>query len=153
MDPADASPSDQAMIALLPTTTDWCTLDLPHMTLVYAGPINKLKSTDFNELAKDACAIAAMANPFYLTVQEKTVFGPPEDQVDVFRLMPTTLLWAMRRTVEDWSASEFEFTPHVTIGPVGTNVEFPPKSIGFDRVYVGWGDEQLTFMMTRGGMY
>lgn len=155
MDPADAPANEGVMIALLPTTTDWCTLDLPHLTLVYAGTISDLKPTDFNELAKDACAIAALANPFHLTVQEKTTFGDNRypGPVDVFKLMPNTQLWAMRRAVEQWHASEFDFAPHVTIGPAGTNVEYPPKSIGFDRVYVGWGDDQLTFMMNRGGMY
>jgi 2'-5' RNA ligase len=115
-----------AMIALLPITTDWCQIKLPHMTLVYAGETDKLKPTDFNELAKDACSIAMLSRSITLEVIGKEVFGNwtdnPADQVDVFRLRPTSELMAMRRMVDQWNASEHPFNPHVTIGPTGTSV-------------------------------
>lgn len=143
--------SDGAMIALLPTTSDWCKIDLPHLTLVYAGKSSELKPTDFNEMAKDAASIAMMSGPISLKVIERTTFGPDTDRVDVFRLMASPELWAMRRMVEDWNASEFPFNPHVTIGPVGTLVDFAPMYIAFDRVMVEFGTESIPFKLTRGG--
>lgn len=140
------------MIAFLPTNTDWCKIDLPHMTLVYAGTTSDLKPTDFNTLAKDAASLASLASPFFLRVLAKELFGDPGSEVDVFRLQPTTELWAMRRFVEGWNKSQHPFNPHVTIGPAGTlSPSDPvPRTIGFNRVYVGWGEESLTFNLTRG---
>lgn len=142
-----------AMIALLPITTDWCKISLPHMTLVYAGEIDKLSPGSFNELAKDACAIAMMNRVLTLEVLTKEQFGnwsdDPTKMVDVLRLRPNSELLAMRRTVEDWNKSEFPFNPHVTIGPVGQHVENQPRLLAFDRVLVGWGDEYLTFHLKR----
>ncbi len=43
---------DSVMVALLPTTSEWCHIELPHMTLVYAGEKKNLKATAFNDLAK-----------------------------------------------------------------------------------------------------
>src|SRR4051794_22202162 len=144
MDAADASESEGVMIALLPTTSEWSKLKLPHLTLVYAGVKSDLKPTQFNELAKDTAMLAALSTSMGLLVVAKETFGPNSD-VDAFRLQPTTELWAMRRAVEKWNASEHPFNPHVTIGPTGTFVEFVPRSIYFDRMYLGWGDESLTF--------
>jgi 2'-5' RNA ligase len=143
-----------AMIALLPVTTDWCRIELPHLTLVYAGEIDKLKLTDFNELAKDASTIAMLARPLTLEVLGLEVFGnwtdDPDDKVDVYRLRPTSELLSMRRTVERWNKSEFPFNPHVTIGPTGQFNQYPaPRLLAFDRVLVGWGNEYLTFRMNR----
>lgn len=160
MDAADVSPSDGVMIALLPTSSDWTKLDLPHLTLVYAGAKTDLKPTDFNNLAKDAASLAALSNTIRLTVVGPEPFGPPGDQVNAFRLNPTTQLWAMRRFVEKWNKSEYPFSPHVTIGPLNpaqsispSYVQEVPYSIAFDRVYLGWGDDSLTFYMNSGGMY
>lgn len=152
MDVADAPASQGVMIAFLPTTDDWCKIALPHMTLVYAGTVDKLKPTDFNTLAKDAASLASLASPFFLRVVARETFGTPGDEVDAFRLQPTTELWAMRRFVEGWNQSQHPFNPHVTIGPVGSgnSLDVVPRVIGFNRVYVGWGDESLTFNMTRG---
>lgn len=136
------------MIALLPTNSDWCKIKLPHMTLVYAGEIDEdLQLTDFNVLAKDACSIAQMSNPFSVKVTGTETFGKDDEQVDVLTLERTPLLRAMRHFVEDWNASEYEFNPHCTIGPVGTFLEFPPLYLSFDRVAVGWGDDLITFNM------
>lgn len=146
MDVADAPASDGAMIALLPITDDWCRIDFPHMTLVYAGLVDELKQTDFNALAKDASDLALLSRPLTIRVIGVEVFGDTE-KVNVLRLQPVPELWAMRRVVEKWNASQFPFKPHATIGPA---VDFPqnvPPALAFDRVCVGWGDEKLVFRM------
>lgn len=148
MDAADASASEGTMIALLPTTTDWCKQDLPHMTLVYAGLISEHKPTAFNELAKDAASIALLSSPLILQVVGVDVFGE-EEKVNVLKLQPSSEVLAMRRVVEHWNASQFPFRPHVTIGPYMLGVDIIPHSIIFDRIYVGWGDENLTFWLRR----
>lgn len=139
---------DSAMIALLPKNDEWCSIKLPHMTLVYAGPIKKLKSTDFNELAKDTATLATLSRPLILRVVAREQFGGGSDKVvDAFRLQPRPEIWAMRRMVEGWNASEHPFSPHVTIGPVGSVVEEVPKYIVFDRLLVAWGDEHINFWL------
>lgn len=138
--------SDSVMIALLPATDEWCKIDLPHLTLVYAGKKDALKPTAFNELAKDAASLAMLSGPLSLKVLGKEVFGGSEDKVDVFRLKPTPELLAMRRVVEHWNASEHPFNPHVTIGPEGSVVE-DPKYITFNRILVEWGNDGLTFWL------
>jgi 2'-5' RNA ligase len=152
MDVADAPASEGVMIALLPITADWCKQDLPHLTLVYAGTVSQMKPTDFNNLAKDAASLAQLASPFFLRVVAMEKFGTPGDEVDALRLMPTTELWAMRRFVEDWNQSEHSFNPHVTIGPAGSgaSLDVVPQAIGFNQIYVGWGDDGLAFNLTRG---
>jgi len=140
-----------AMIALLPTTTDWCKIALPHMTLVYAGDISSLEPGDFNRLAKDACALAMVTRTMTLEVLGKEPFGnwqdDPNAMVDVFRLRATPQLLAMRHMVESWNASEFDFNPHVTIGPASQNFVEQPRYLTFNKVYVGWGSDYLTFNM------
>lgn len=144
---------ESVMIALLPVTTDWCHIELPHMTLVYAGEIKDLKPTDHNALAKDAASIAMLSRPLTLQVLNKEQFGnwsdDPENKVDVFRLRPNAELMAMRHMVERWNKSEHPFNPHVTIGPVGSVVFEPPRYLAFDRVMVGWGRDDLTFLLNR----
>lgn len=139
-----------AMIALLPTTSDWCKLECPHLTLVYAGETKDLQVTDFNELGKDASMLAMLSSPITLKVMGMEVFGDSVDgKVDVLRLQPSPELWSMRRAVEKWNVSEHPFRPHVTIGPTGTtswSMDYP-RYIGFNRIMVGWGDEQMTFSM------
>jgi 2'-5' RNA ligase len=139
---------DSAMIALLPTTTDWCRQELPHMTLVYAGTIDTLMETSFNELAKDAAMLAMLTNPLTLSVTGVEVFGD-EEKVDVLRLQATSELLAMRRAVERWNASEHSFKPHCTIGPAGAFVSDLPTYLTFDRILCAWGNEDLTFLMKR----
>lgn len=149
MDTYEDGASEGVMIALLPTNSEWCHIELPHMTLVYAGKKKDLGPVDFSELAKDAAMLASISSPIGLRVLQREVFGEDDEKVDVFRLQPTPELWAMRRAVEDWNKSEFPFNPHVTIGPVGSFVEFPPRYLSFDRVAVGWGGEYLTFWLKR----
>lgn len=148
MDAADASASNSVMIALLPINADWCEIELPHMTLVYAGLKSDLTPTDFSNLAKDAAALASLTKPFYLRVAATEKFGDDLSPVHALRFQLTTELWAMRRYVERWNESEYPFNPHATIGPAtGAFVENVPPVVGFDRVYLGWGDESLTFWM------
>lgn len=149
-DPADASASDGVMIAFLPSQADWCKLDLPHMTLVYAGLKSDMSATDYNNLTKDASSLALLANPFYLVVKGVQKFGPELEQVNALAFQPTPDLWAMRRYVEKWNKSEFPFNPHATIGPVTPFVDVVPRTVGFDRLYVGFGDEGMTFNLRRG---
>lgn len=149
MDASDVSVDEGVMIALLPNEVEWSKIDLPHLTLVYAGKKSDLKPAVFNELAKDAAMLAMLSPPVYLKVVAKETFGSNAD-VDAFRLMPSSELWSMRRAVERWNKSEHPFTPHVTIGPVGSFVEIVPRYIGFDRILVAWGEEKLTFWLRRG---
>lgn len=148
-----ADGDESAMIALLPVVSDWCRIDLPHLTLVYAGEVKELKPTDFNELAKDASMIAMLSSPITLRVMGTEVFGGRgyDDKMDVFRLQPIPELMAMRRTVDIWNASEYPFTPHVTVGPEGSSVQVEkPTYIAFNRIMVGWGKEQLIFSLKYG---
>lgn len=139
---------DSVMIALLPITNDWCQIECPHMTLVYAGETKDLQEGAFNELAKDACSLAMLSNYLYLRVMGIEVFGD-EEKVDVLRILPSPELLAMRRAVESWNASAHPFRPHATIGPAGSFVGELPRHLVFDRIMVGWGDEQLTFWLKR----
>lgn len=145
--------SNSAMIALLPVTTNWCRIELPHLTLVYAGEIDKdLQPSDFNDLAKDAASLAMLTRPVTLSVTGVEQFGDQE-KVDVLRFQSTSELDAMRHTVEGWNKSEFPFRPHATMGPVGTSilVNFVPEAVTFDRIYVGWGEQSLTFWLKMSG--
>lgn len=144
--------TNSVMIALLPVTTDWCRIELPHMTLVYCGEMKDLSDSDYNKLAKDTASLAMMTRPLTLTVNEVKVFGD-QDKVDVLSLRPSSELEAMRHVVEGWNKSEFPFIPHVTMGPVGTRMLVPsiPESITFDRLMVGWGEERLTFWLKMSG--
>lgn len=140
--------SESVMIVLLPTTIDWCKIELPHMTLVYAGEKKDLPQSAFNELAKDASTIAMLSGPLLLKVTGVSVFGD-EDKVNVLNLALSSELLAMRRIVDSWNASEFPFNPHATIGPVNEFVENVPMVLRFDRIMVGWGKDQLTFWLKR----
>ena|SRR5690348_14997775 len=148
-DPADASAADGVMVALLPMTNDWCKIELPHLTLVYVGTTEDLKPGDFNELAKDASMLASLSSSLTVSVIGVKQFGPDNDKVDALDLRPTPELWAMRRALESWNASQFPFNPHCTIGPVGSaaTLDFIPRALAFDKIYVGWGTECLTFSL------
>lgn len=141
------------MVALLPIGCGWSKIELPHLTLVYAGEIADLDPADFNKLAKDAASIALMNRPISLQVSDVEVFGE-EDKVDVLKFKSTSELEAMRHVVESWNQSEFPFRPHATMGPVGTRMlvqQQIPEYVTFDRVYVGWGEQSLTFLMKVAG--
>lgn len=158
MDPANASEDTGVMIALLPITTDWCKLELPHLTLVYCGTTDDLEASAFAEISKDAGSIAMMSTPIMLRVMGVEMFGGGDQpSVQVLKLQPTPELWAMRRTVEKWNASQYPFSPHCTIGPPGSYMSGMelPSALAFDRVFVGYGSENLTFLMkgARGSSY
>lgn len=145
--------SDSVMISLLPITTDWCNIELPHMTLVYAGEIKNLKSTSFNDISKDAASLSMLATPLTLQVLGVEQFGDEGEKVDVLKLRPTSALLAMRNFVEDWNASEYPFTPHATIGPVGSLRGMMPQYLAFDRIMVSWGKDCLTFWLNQPSRY
>lgn len=138
------------MVALLPTNTEWTNLDLPHLTLVYAGKVADLKTQDYNKLSKQVSDLAGMARPLGLKVVSRELFGDGEEQVEAFRLRPTYALWAMRRFVQDWNRSEYPFNPHVTIGPPGTYVENVPRYLRFTKIMLAWGTDQLVFSLNGG---
>ena len=138
--------NDSVMIALLPTSTDWCTLELPHVTLVYAGLVKDRKITDFNEIGKDTAALAMTNRKFGLAVMGVSTYGS-EEKVDALKLRPSPQLLSMRRLVERWNASEHSFSPHATIGPVGSLTVPTPKFLFFDRLIVTWGDSSMTMSL------
>lgn len=149
-DVSDADPNAGVMVALLPITTDWSQLDLPHLTIVYAGLVKDLPATAFNDLAKDAASVAMLSNVITLKVMGVDTFGDV-DKVDVLTLRPSSELLAMRQMLEVWNASQFSFSPHATIGPLGSRMSMPfvPDYLAFDRIMVGWGGENLTFWLRR----
>lgn len=153
-DDADSDDADKVMIALLPIVSDWCTLDLPHLTLVYAGKITDLKPTDFNEMSKAASMASCLADPITLQVMGRETFGdedPTSDPVDVFRLRTSQELLALRSFFDDWDASDYpDYKPHVTIGPVGTPVDMTPRYVAFDRLAVVWGTDAIVFNLNDG---
>lgn len=148
-DPEDEY-SDSVMMALLPMTTEWCNIALPHMTLVYAGEIKDLKETDFNSMAKDAASIAMLASPITLQVLGVEPFGDGVERVDALNLRPNSALMAMRNFVEHWNASNYPFNPHATIGPPGSLNGMCPPYLAFDRIAVSWGSDMLTFWLNKG---
>jgi len=136
------------MVALLPTTTDWCRIELPHTTVVYAGETKKVKISGFNELAKRASSVSLIARPLLVKVTGLEVFGDDEP-VDVLRLESTPELLAIREMFASWDDSEFPFRPHATIGPTGHTNTNVPLVLFFDRITVGWGEEYITFWLTK----
>lgn len=146
MDAANGSADESVMIALLPSTSDWCQIDLPHLTLVYGGLVKDLKPSVFNEIAKDAAMLSMLTRSITLRVTGKKHFGD-SGEVDVFTLESSTELLAMRRAVESWNKSDYPFNPHVTIGPVGSYIEQIPRYINFDRIMIGWGAERMDFWL------
>ena len=146
VDASDAPASEGVMVAFLPVDGSWCKQELPHMTLVYAGTVDKLQPGDFNGLAKDAAMLGMLFRPFSLQVTHLDVFGD-EEKVDVLRFRPTPELISARRMVERWNASEHPFRPHATIGPAQpyTDARDFPRFVGFDRIMVGWGEDHLVF--------
>lgn len=141
--------NDDVMVALLPMTSEWCQIELPHTTLVYLGKISKLEPAIKNELAKTASNLSILSNPIHLKVSGVEQFGNVEP-VDVLRLVPNSELLALRSFLEDWDNGEFpDYKPHATIGPAGGFYQDPPMMLSFDRILVMWGDERLTFWLRR----
>ena len=139
--------SQSVMIALLPTTSDWCHIELPHMTLVYAGKISSLTPGDYNELGKDVLSLSREFKPIELEVIGPDVLGD-EEPVDVLTLFETPELLKMRSLVEHWNASKFEFNPHVTVGPLDSLEGTIPNTLMFDRIMLGWGQKGFNCNLT-----
>lgn len=134
---------DSVMVALLPTTDHWCRIELPHVTLVYAGKISDLSDSIRNELAKETIAIAMDFKPFTVEVLKTDVFGE-EEKVQVLILETTTEFKKMRERLVYWNKSKHKtFKPHATIGPVDAPTERPPARLTFDRVLFRWGTNNL----------
>jgi len=139
---------DSTMVALLPQTNEWCKIDPAHTTLIYPGKKSELDPIVRDELIRLASSIAILTNPFPVKITGQEEFG--DDRVEVFRLDRTPELSSLRTIFETWDDSEFpNFRPHATIGPQGTFVENPPLFLMFDRIMVGWGEEQTTFWLRR----
>lgn len=140
-----------AMVSLLPNNGWWSKLEIPHLTLVFAGKIDQLQASQFNNMAKDAASIAMMQPRFSVKVIGTDVFGSNGDEeVDVFTLQKTPELMAMRRFLEKYNKSDYvEFKPHVTIGPAGGGIPQIPDIIIFDRINVAWGNEYMTFWLRK----
>jgi 2'-5' RNA ligase len=136
------------MLALIPTDGSWCQQPLPHLTLVYAGTIDDLPITAFNDLAKDAITVAQQTRPFSLDVTGIEVFGGDSEDnpaVEVLTLKAIPPLLTARRLVEKWNASEHPFNPHCTIGPDGSAQGVLPTRLYFDQILVAWGNRNISF--------
>jgi 2'-5' RNA ligase len=136
------------MLAFLPTDGSWCQQPLPHLTLVYAGSIEDLPVTAFNDLAKDAITVARQTRPFSLDVTGIDQFGEGSEDnpsVDVLTLKPIPSLLAARHLVDGWNASQHPFNPHCTIGPEGSAQGNLPVQLYFDRILVAWGNRNIVF--------
>lgn len=135
------------MVALLPTSSEWCHIELPHLTLVYAGEIPDIPEMVHSELLKAALLIAMTNAPSTLAVTGTEIFGD-ENKVDVIRLFESVPLKTMRLVVRWWDQDKYPFNPHVTVGPVGS-LDYIPQIITFDRVLVSWGTKQDVYHLTR----
>jgi 2'-5' RNA ligase len=155
------------MIAYLPSDGSWCQQELPHMTLVWGGPVVDLPDSKFNELAKDAISAARVTGSFSLNVtgiQELGGGDSGKDPVDALIFYPTAQLLLARNIVQKWDAAGFPtYLPHATIGPAGsaaamsvpsnvwpdvngrTPVKGLPASLWFNRILVCWGDKRIAF--------
>jgi 2'-5' RNA ligase len=138
---------EHVMVALFPTTGYWTELELPHMTLVYAGEISDLNFTDQTELAKLALDFSLRYPPQILTVADLEVFGEPPKEVDVFTVIPSEDVLDMRDELELWDVSEHSFNPHVTIGPRGTFQGLRPQTLTFTSIAVCWGDNRTVYAL------
>lgn len=135
------------MVAVLPKTSDWCKLELPHTTIVYGGEVTSSKPTMFNELAKLASVVAESTSEFLAKVTGVETFGEDE-RVSVLVLEKTDELLRLRKTFEKWDDSDFSvYKPHATIGPEGTVINPVPLYLVFDRLAVVWGDQILSFKL------
>lgn len=163
--------ANTAMVAYLPENGSWCKQDLPHMTLVYAGPVEDLSESDLNSMGKDAISAARITGPFSLPVISVEQMGEGEEAVDALLFHPTPQLLLARSLVVKWNKSQYtDFKPHATIGPVGSAFsdtvsyvddgstasgyreydrryvsESLPDRLYFNRIAVVWGDKKLVF--------
>lgn len=147
MDASDMPINDSVFVAWLPVETEWCKQDLPHSTIVYAGSMSDLKPMDKNSMIKLAMAVASMTYGFMVKVRGIATFGPEDAQVMVLKLDEIPVLTKVRSLFESWNASEFPYSPHATVGPVGSEIEELPMYLTFDRILVGWGEDHHIFKL------
>lgn len=141
--------NDSGMIALLPQTDEWCTIEPAHTTIVYLGKIADLDPNVKEQVIKLVSSLAILTNPFPVKITGQEVFGT-DDKVEVFVLAKIPELSSLRTILDSWDDSEFpNFLPHATIGPEGTIVKDPPMFLMFDRIMVSWGEERITFWLRR----
>ena len=139
--------SDSSMIAFLPDQASWVQQELPHLTLVFTGPIAEAGPTLKRDLLLETSLLAAFVPTFWLPVLGVDQFGDGVDRVDVLRLLRTVPLDVARRMVESYSKSQHKtYSPHVTIGPVGSATQVDlPRGVFFSRVLFSWGDDHVVF--------
>lgn len=159
--------STDLMIAYLPSDGTWCQQDLPHMTLVWGGPVADLPESQFNDLTKDAISAARITGSFSLPVTGIQQLGGGDtgnQAVDALIFYPTPQLLLARNLVQKWDSSGFStYLPHATIGPAGsaasmsvppnvwpdvnaqTQVKGLPTSLWFNRILICWGDKRIAF--------
>lgn len=141
---------DGVMVALLPTFSERAQVELPHMTLVYAGRKSELSSQSINALGKAASSIAMFTRPVTMRTLTKDVFGDGSGgnpKVDVLRFHPNLEVVKMRDSLQDWDTSKFPFRPHMTVGPEGSWQEEIPRFVAFDKVCFVVGDDKQEFHM------
>lgn len=140
---------DHVMVALLPLFTDSMQVPYPHLTLVYAGLASDMSPSSLDGLAKATATIAMLGRPITLRTLVKDVFGidgsDNNPSVDVIRFHPNLDLIKMRETVVDWNKSEFQFRPHVTVGPKDSWQGQLPGMIAFTKVAFCVGDNHQEF--------
>lgn len=104
--------NNSVMIALLPTTSDWCSLELPHMTLVYAGEIKDLPTYAFNELAKDASYLSTLAMRSFVEKwnRSKHPFNP-HATIGPVGMLPSTIPSSLyfNRLILSWGTDNLVF--------------------------------------------
>jgi 2'-5' RNA ligase len=143
---------DKVMVALLPIFSDGMNVEFPHLTLVYAGRLEDLSPSDLDGMSKAAASIAMLSRPVTLRTLTKDIFGEGTDdspKVDVLRFHPNLDLLKMRATLQDWDVSQFQFSPHMTIGPEGSWNGEIPRIVAFDKVCFAKGTERQEFHLSR----
>lgn len=134
--------SDSVLLSLLPVNPYWCYTDFPHMTLCWAG--KDMSDDDIRGLLKASSRVSLMLRKLTLDTAGTEVFGVQGEKVSVLLVEPTDELLAARAIVEEWSASQHDFSPHVTLGPVGDYSELPERiefdrlELRFDKVKIRW---------------
>lgn len=138
------------MVALLPTTTNWCKIDFPHVTIIYAGEIPELNPSLRNDLAKQALSVTTSFPPLVVDVLAVDEFGS-EEMVDVLLLRPTPELNYFYNKFKMWdNGGHPTFKPHATIGPMGSAKDQVPNVLILDRICVSWGKENLVYALGTG---
>lgn len=146
-DASDLPINQSVFVAWLPIETEWCKQDLPHSTIVYAGSMYDLPPSDKNAMMKAAMAIAATLTTFLVKVRGTATFGSEGERVTVLTLEDHHRLFKIRDVFESWNKSEHPYNPHATVGPVGSEIDEFPMYLTFDRILVGWGEEQHIYQL------